>query len=71
MTTIKTTQATMTFNHDVDGIGNCEVRATWTMGRVVLNSIRRNSDYRFANLTDSQRRDVANVARWYFEDESR
>ncbi|CEF48264.1 unnamed protein product [uncultured bacterium] len=69
MTTMKTTQATMTFNHDLDGIGSCEVRATWFLGSVRLNSVRRNSDYNFVNLTDGQERDVKNMARWYFQDE--
>ena len=69
MTTMKTTQATMTFNHEIHGIGNCEVVATWFAGSINLNSVRRNSDYNFVNLDAARRRDIANVARWYFQDE--
>jgi hypothetical protein len=59
----------MGFNYDVEGIDNCEVRATSFLGSVRLNSVRRNSDYKLVDLDQPQRRDLLNVARWYFQDE--
>lgn len=62
------TQIAHEFHYDLDGIGSVEVRATWFLGEITLNSVRRNSDYKSVALTPAQRRDLACVAGWYIQD---
>jgi hypothetical protein len=69
--TTATIQAVTTFNHDLDGIGSVEVKATYFAGSITLKSVRRNSDYAFVTLSPETRRDLTNVARWYFQDDLR
>jgi hypothetical protein len=63
-----TTQITVKFNEDLDGIGNCEVTATVFLGRVTINSVRRNSDYAFETIDAATRRNLSRLAGWYAED---
>jgi hypothetical protein len=64
---IEVTQATVTFNHEIDD-ESCEVKATYFAGRVTINAVRCNSDYRFVNLTPAQEREVKSIVLWTVQD---
>jgi hypothetical protein len=62
-------RVTMRFNYDLDGIGEVEVTASWFLGRIRIERVRRN-DGHIIQPDKRDLRDMRNCAKWYFEDQS-
>ncbi len=62
-------RVTMRFKYDLDGIGEVDVTASYFLGRVRVDRVRRH-DGSIIQPDKRDLRDMRNHAKWYFEDQT-